>query len=103
MTTEKLRKIEKVIKPILEDHPQTREDDFLLYAELIHRYNPDLLNLSAEEFLVCHSELNVPNIKTVERIRRRLQAKHPELATERARRKRAEAQAVYISYAKDKT
>lgn len=98
MTVEKLRKLEKVIKPILEKYPQTREDDFLLYAEVIHRYNPDLLELTAMQFLVCHSELNVPNIKTVERVRRKIQEKHPELATERAKRKRAEEQASYIRY-----
>ena len=103
MTAEKLKKLENVIKPILEKYPQTREDDYLLYAEVINRYNPELLGVSAEMFLVCHSELNVPNIKSVERARRKLQEKYPELATERAKRKRAEEQASYISYAQDKT
>lgn len=103
MTVEKLRKLEEVIKPILEEQPQTREDDFLLYAEVIRVYNPALLLISTKRFLLSHNALKVPNIKSVERARRKIQEKFPELASERAKRKRAEEQASYISYAKDKT
>jgi hypothetical protein len=98
MTVEKLKKLENVIKPILESQPQTREDDFLLYAEVIKEYKPELLNLSARTFLVGHNELNVPNIKSVERARRKVQEKHPELASERAKRRRAIEQQAYVQY-----
>lgn len=98
MTVEKLRKLEKVIKPILENQPQTREDDFLLYAEVIKQYKPTLLELSARAFLIGHNTLNVPNIKSVERARRKVQEKHPELASERAKKKRAEQEQVYVQY-----
>lgn len=103
MTVEKLRKLEEVIKPILEYCPQAREDDFILYAEVIRAYNPALLNLSTKTFLLSHNVLKVPNIKSVERARRKVQEKYPELATERAKRKRAEEQANYIAYSHDKT
>ena len=102
MTVEKLRDLEKVIKPILENNPQTREDDYLLYAEIIKGYNPKLLNLSAESFLMSHTILGVPNIKSVERTRRKVQEKYPELATERAKKKRAEEQQNYIDYGLDR-
>jgi hypothetical protein len=98
MTVEKLKKLENVIKPILENQPQTREDDFLLYAEVIKEYYPDLLNITTGTFLVSHKFLNVPNIKSVERARRKIQEKHPELATERAKRKRATEQEAYMQY-----
>lgn len=98
MTVEKLKKLENVIKPILEEQPQTREDDFLLYAEVIKEYKPELLNLSARTFLVGHNELNVPNIKSVERARRKVQEKHPELASERAKMRRAIEQQAYVQY-----
>lgn len=101
MTVEKLKRLENVIKPILECYPQAREDDLVLYAEVIRAYNPELLNLSVEEFLL--DVPYVPNIKSVERARRKIQEKYPELATERAKRKRAEEQASYISYAQDKS
>ena len=98
MTVEKLKKLENVIKPILENQPQTREDDFLLYAEVIKEYRPDLLSVSAQQFLLWHKELKVPNIKSVERARRKVQEKHPELATERAKRRRATEQEAYMQY-----
>ena len=101
MTVEKLKDLEKVIKPILEEKPQTRDDDYLLYAELIAKYVPKALEYPARTFLQYHNELNLPNIKSVERARRKLQAKYPELASERAK-KRAEQQAVYVDYALDR-
>jgi hypothetical protein len=101
MTVEKLRDLEKVIKTILEEKPQTREDDYLLYAELIARYDNRLLEYPARTFLQYHNELNLPNIKSVERARRKVQEKHPELASERAKRKRAEEQQAYMNYALD--
>lgn len=99
MEVKKLKSLEKVIKPILEDNPPTREDDLLLYAEVLRRYDPTLLGLSVRDFLL--DTPNVPNMKTVERVRRKLQAKFPRLASEKAKRKRAKEQATYISYAKD--
>ena len=103
MTVEKLKKLEEVIKPILEYCPQAREDDFVLYAEVIRSYNPALLKISTKDFLLGHNALKVPNIKSIERARRKIQEKYPELASERAKRKRAEEEASYISYAIDKT
>lgn len=103
MTVEKLKNLESVVKPILEGNPQTRNDDYLLYAEVIRRYNPKLLELSAFTFLLAHNTLNLPNIKSIERVRRRVQEKYPELASEKAKKKRAEEQATYIQYATDKT
>lgn len=99
MTVEKLRKQEPLIKHILEEYPETRGDDFLLYAEVIREYNPELLTLSAGSFLVGHSHYNVPNIKSVERVRRRLQAKYPELTSPKAKAKRSEEEQAYIGYA----
>lgn len=103
MTVKKLKKLENVIKPILENQPQTRNDDYLLYAEIIKSYYPDLLEITTGTFLLAHNFLQVPNIKSVERARRKIQEKHPELASERVNKKRAEEQATYIQYAKDKT
>lgn len=98
MTVEKLKDIEKEVQLILKNKPQTREDDFLLYAEIIKRYNPKLLELPAMKFLISHNAYNVPNIKSVERARRKVQEKHPELASERAKRKRAKAEQTYFEY-----
>jgi hypothetical protein len=98
MTVEKLRDLEKVIKPILEEKPQTRDDDYLLYAEIIAKYVPKALEYPARTFLMYHNELKIPNIKSVERARRKVQERYPELASERAKRKRAIEQQTYVEY-----
>ena len=103
MTIEKLRKLESIVKPILEEQPLTRKDDYFLYAEVLRVYNPALLELSAKTFLLGHTVYNVPNIKSIERVRRKIQAKYPHLANEQAKRKRLEEQATYIDYSNDLT
>ena len=89
MTVKKLKKLEDVIKPILKEQPQTREDDFLLYAEIIKVYNPKLLQISARTFFICHKELKIPNIKSIERARRKIQNERQDLrATEKVEKER---------------
>lgn len=99
MTVEKLRNIEKTVKTILEEQPETRGDDFLLYWAVIKRFNSDLLSLPIGGVLLHHIELGVPNIKSVERARRKAQRKHPELLSEEKKKKRAEEEQAYIEYA----
>lgn len=52
MTVKKLKKLEDMIKPILKEQPQTREDDFLLYAEIIKAYNPSVRELEQENAIL---------------------------------------------------
>ena len=103
MTANKLVKQEEVIKPILEQHPETRGDDFLLYAEVIREYRPELAELSVIDFFVAHKELYCPSYESVTRVRRRLQEKHPELCSDKIKEKRAKEQNEYKAYAKGKS
>lgn len=100
MTANKLRKQEQVIKPILEQYPETRGDDFLLYAEVIRECRPDLANLSVIGFLLAHKDLCCPSYDSVTRVRRRLQSKYPELCSDKVKEKRARQEAEYRAYAK---
>lgn len=99
MTVEKLRNIENIVKTILEEKPETRGDDYLLYYEVMKKYNGDLLSLPFGGVLMHHDDLGVPNIKSVERARRKAQEKHPELLSEEKKKKRAEEEQAYIEYA----
>lgn len=99
MTVNKLIKQEQIIKPILEKHPETRGDDFLLYAEVIREYRPELAQLSVIDFFVAHKDLYCPSYESVSRVRRRLQAKYPELCSDEAKAKRAKEETQYKSYA----
>lgn len=103
MTANKLVKQEQVIKPILEKHPETRGDDFLLYAEVIRECRPELAELSVIDFFVAHRDLYCPSYESVSRVRRRLQAKHPELCSEKVKEKRAKEEIEYRAYAKGKS
>lgn len=100
MTVNKLVKQEQIIKPILENHPETRGDDFLLYAEVIKEYRPELAELSVIDFFVAHKDLYCPSYESVTRVRRRLQQKHPELCSDKVKAKRAAEKAVYETYAR---
>lgn len=102
MTVDKLLKQEEIVKPILEQHPETRGDDFLLYAEVIREYRPELAELSVIDFFVAHKDLYCPSYESVSRVRRRLQQKHPELLSEKAKEKRAKEEAIYRAYSKEK-
>ena len=98
MTVNKLIKQEEIIKPILEQHPETRGDDFLLYAEVIREYRPELAELSVIHFFVAHKDLYCPSYESVSRVRRRLQAKYPELCSDAAKERRAKQEAEYKTY-----
>lgn len=101
MTCEKLKKQEDIIRPILEQCPETRGDDFLLYAEVIKEYRPELAELRVIDFFVAHKDLYCPSYESVSRVRRRLQAKYPELLSDDAKAKRAKEEAQYLKYAKE--
>lgn len=101
MTVNKLLKQEEIVKPILEQHPETRGDDFLLYAEVIKEYRPELAELSVLHFFIAHKDLYCPSYNSITRVRRRLQKKHPELLSEKAKAKRAKEETVYREYAKE--
>ena len=101
MTVEKLYRLEDIVKPILEKSEEARNDDFYLYSEVLWELCPHALTVSAATLLRNNKALGVPSYKSVERVRRRIQAKCPELESERAIKKRKkEEEVVYKEYAK---
>lgn len=101
MTAEKLLKQEEMVLPILKEFPYTRSDDFALYAEVIRAHFPNLIDYSFLYVLLNHRELNVPSYDSITRVRRKLQRKHEDLASERTKAKRAKQEAEYIEYARE--
>lgn len=66
-----------VIQHLVEDelvkHPETRNSDTILYLAIIDRINPTLKNKSFG-YVMCNARsLGLPNIKSVERARRKIQ------------------------------
>lgn len=73
-------KYEPIVTRILNDVPNTRRNDMLLYSyvseELTH-FNVHRMALSAVAMEIQNGEL--PPYETISRVRRKIQAKHPEL------------------------
>lgn len=91
--------IEKELKPILEEHEETRADDMALYEVYVNRKGLLLARIfSDRHYRILHS---VPPYESISRIRRKIQAKFPELKPSKEyikERKRAEKE--YKQYAK---
>lgn len=100
MTTKKLLKLEGIVKPILEESFLARNDDFYLYGQVIAALCPECEEIPLYSALIDHLHYGLPNIKSVERVRRKLQAKYPELESERAKQRRAKEESAYVEYAK---
>lgn len=103
----KLLKITELVKGVLEEYPETRNDDNLLWLEALREtaYKRDcvyVLDLGLSSLMHNIRALNLPTFESVSRARRKLQAKYPELrGTERAQRRRAEKEIIYKEYAKN--
>jgi len=95
-----LIKLESIVKPLLEDKPITRNDDGILYAEVIRTYYPEYGNTPLFLALSHHNEFDLPNLESVSRCRRKIQAQCPELESDRAKSNRAKQAQEYIAYAK---
>lgn len=95
-----------LVKRILEEKPETRNDDYLLWAETILvavRQSTDLYvhDLNMIYALRHIRELNLPDFGTVGRARRKLQEKFPELrGSERVRQERAKREIAFEGFAK---
>lgn len=68
----KLKVIENKVKEIMENNPETREDDFLLVLEVYRTY-VDTRYTTIEYLLRNHKNLGIPSMESITRCRRRLQ------------------------------
>lgn len=98
MSKKYLIKLETIVTEILEDNILARNDDYVLYIEVCRKLYPETLNLPFLSAMLNHNEL-LPNIKSVERARRKAQERRPDLESERAKKKREKEQAAYVEYA----
>ena len=100
MTTKKLLKLEDIVKPILEESNASRNDDFYLYYKVLEKLNPAVNDFTLSTVLISHNDLNMPSYESVSRVRRKLQSKYPELASERVKKRRMKEIETYKEYAK---
>ena len=103
----KLLNTTKLVKKILEEQPETRNDDNLLWLEAIREtaYEKDCvyaLDFGIASLMRNIRFLGLPSFESVSRARRKLQEKYPELrGTEKTRRIRAEREKTFEEYARN--
>lgn len=101
MKKKRMLKTESLVKEILEQDPFARDDDNYLMLQVLIRLAPDELGKTYKEVLL-EGKKNPVSFKTVERNRRKVQAKYPELqASTKTRQARLENEEVFKEYALD--
>ena len=75
-----LRTLTELVRIVLEQQPETRSSDNLLYIEVLRRCtNQRVLNMPVWMFYENLTEWHLPSIETVGRCRRKVQQENPHL------------------------
>lgn len=76
----KLRNMTELVRTIMEQQPETRSSDNLLYIEVLKRCtSQNVLNMPVWAFYQHQREWQLPSIETVGRCRRKAQQENPHL------------------------
>lgn len=99
-----LKAVSAMVKNILMEDSQARNDDNVLYLKVLQRVSNrnsiDLQSMTVPVFLLKMREYGLPGFETVRRSRQKVQADNPELAGSAVvRRKRAKQETVYREFA----
>ena len=80
----KLMTTTKAVKNILEEAPETRDNDYLLWLRTIEEMTAEDIKILSFSYVIRNINfLGLPNYETVSRVRRKLQAEYPELKGEK--------------------
>ena len=94
-----LKTIENKVKMILKKNEDARNDDMVLYLALCNLCLKDAGAIPLAEIMTQHKSLGLPSFESVSRTRRKLQARHPELAGSRPVQKlRATGEKAFIKF-----
>lgn len=85
----------EIVRKVLTDHANARDDDFKLIGYVYKEINPDVLDKPFRTVMWYHGELDLPSFETVRRTRQKLQHDNPSLRGE-AYEKRINKQPEYI-------
>lgn len=96
-----VRDVAVMVKEILEQYPNTRNDDYLLYAYVLNKYGLSK-NISFWEIREKVQNATIPSQESVGRARRKAQELYPELqASVSVENARLEMTGEYISFSQD--
>lgn len=77
-----MKDLNELVKRILADHKEARDDDFKVIGYVIKSLNPEAMQLTFGQALWNHSKLDLPSFETIRRTRQKIQHDHPELRGE---------------------
>ena len=90
-----MKDLNDLVKKILTDHADARDDDFKVIGYVVKTLNPKAMKLGFGQVLWNHAALDLPSFETIRRTRQKIQHDHPELRGE-LYLKRMEKQTEYI-------
>ena len=74
-----MKDLNEIVKKILEEHPEARDDDFKVIGYVVKEMSPTAMKLNFGQVLWNHNKLNLPSFETIRRTRQKLQHDIPEL------------------------
>lgn len=75
----RILKIKDVVKRVLEDHPETRDNDRLLILKVWKEQHPSLIDTSFRDFSVMYLDKKFMDTESIRRSRQKTQEQHPNL------------------------
>ena len=75
----KIRETSSIVKDILENCPDARNSDDLLYVNVCKQISPMVCNQPFQTVLLMRNEFGLPPFESVRRARQKLQAAYPDL------------------------
>ena len=87
----KILEVEPLVEKALTEHPETRDDNFLLYNKVLANYI-DIDGHSIGYVFEHHKDLGIPSLETITRCRRKVQERDHRLAPKRRVRELREAE-----------
>lgn len=90
--------LEDLVFEVLNKNIKARDDDFELVLETYGTLCPQLLEMNFKSILKEHKEYGLPSFESITRARRKVQAQHKELSSQKTLKKRQELEKEYRSY-----
>ena len=100
-TLNNLFKLEDIVKEVLENHVESRSDDFVLICRVYQKTNENcVIRELFIHTMLNHKEYNLPSFESITRCRRKVFEKHPELKPYSTTKKRKELEEDYKEYSR---
>lgn len=95
-----MKKLEPMVKELLEYYPATREDDFYLVGSVYYMIKPEIKTKTFLDIMKKHKEYGLPSFESITRARRKVQAENDNLISNKAKRIREKEEREYFEYYK---